>query len=184
MYLTIADLTGTQQAYVRIWSDIASEAVSGFEKLVQLNFQALNDTAQRTMSALSTDTMHTPFQTRAGEPSSIERAALYNRQVMDILMSTQAAIARQATAHYQNQARAMQADFDEAAQRAPAGAQVAASALTAAMTATNSFYERIWKTARQAVETAESSVEVITRVSESTKSVKDVKGGKVVKQAA
>jgi len=72
-------------------------------------------------------------------------------------------IVRHATAQYEKQIGTVQAELGDAAQRAPAGAEVAVTAMNSAITAANAFYESVWKTVQQAVQTAESNVNVMTR---------------------
>jgi len=163
MFTTIDDVTGAHKAGVQTCFNIANEAVSGFENLVALNFRVLHESTQRAMNALANGEMLGVSALGRSDLSFVERAALYNREVYDIFAGTQAAIVRHATAQYQTQIGAVQADLDEAAQRAPAGADVAVTAMNSAITAANAFYESVWKTARQAMETAESNLDVVTR---------------------
>lgn len=163
MFTTIDEVTAAQKAGVQTFFNIANEAVNGVEKLAQLNLRVLQDSVQRAMDTLANGELPGVAAVGRADLSVIERAALYNRQVFDIVAGTQAAIVRHASAQYQRQIGAVQADLDEAVQRAPAGAEVAATAMNSAITAANAFYESIWKTARQAVETAESSLDVVTR---------------------
>jgi hypothetical protein len=163
MFITIDEATAAQRAGVQTYFNIANEAVNGLEKLVQLNFRVLHENVERSMKALSNGELPVVGAARRRDLSVVERAALYNQQLLDILASTQAAIVKHASAQYESQIGVVKADFDEAAQRAPAGAQAAATAVNSAITAANAFYESIWKTARQAVETAESNLNVVTR---------------------
>jgi hypothetical protein len=163
MFMSIDEVTAAQKARVQTFYNIANEAVNGFEKLVQLNFQALRDGTQRAMNALANGEMPGASAFKAGDLSIVERSALYNQQVYDIIAGTQAAIMKHATAQYESQIGAVKADLDDAAQRAPAGAEVAVTAMNTAIAAANEFYESIWKTARQAVETAESNMNVVAR---------------------
>ncbi|MBN3766518.1 phasin family protein [Burkholderia sp. Ac-20365] len=163
MLTTIDDITAAQRAGVQTFFNMTNEVVSGIEKLVQLNFGVLRDGTQRAMDALANGELPGAASVRRGDLSVIERTALYNRQVFDIVASTQAAIVRHATAQYEAQVSTVQADLSDAAQRAPAGAEVAVTAMNSAITAANAFYESVWKTVQQAVDTAESNVNVMTR---------------------
>ncbi|WP_109480809.1 phasin family protein [Paraburkholderia sp. C35] len=163
MLTTIDELTATQRASVQTFFNITNEAVSGYEKLVQLNMRVMRESMQRAMDTLARGEVPGVAAAHSGDLSVIERAALYNRQVFDIVAGTQAAIVRHATAQYETQIGAVKADLNEAVQRAPVGADVAATAMNSAITAANAFYESVWKTVRQAVETAETNVEVMTR---------------------
>jgi hypothetical protein len=76
-------------------------------------------------------------------------------------MNAQAVLAEQAGAQYQQQAHKVQTNIDEAAKSGPAGSEAAVAALTSMISATNSWYDTLYKTARQAVETAESGMNVV-----------------------
>ena len=163
MLTTIDELTAAQKAGVQTFFNMTNEAVSGFEKLGQLNLRVLREGTQRATNALANGEAPGIAAARRGDLSVIERAALYNRQVFDIITGTQAAIVKHATAQYEKQISTVQAEFGDAVQRAPAGAEVAVTAMNSAITAANAFYESVWKTAQQAVQTAESNVDVMTR---------------------
>lgn len=162
MYFTVDEVTAAQKAAAQMMFGIASEAVNGVEKLSQLNSRTLHDNAERVAKTLGADAMQ-PLGAPNGEPSPLERAALYNQQMFDILTRTQSAIVAQISAQYEARVHAVQADIEVAAQRAPAGLEAATSTLNSAISAANAFYESVWKTMRQAANTAGSSLEVVTR---------------------
>ena len=103
MLTTIDELTAAQKAGVQTFFNMTNEAVSGFEKLVQLNLRFLRDNTQRAMNALANGEAPAMAALSRGDVSAIERAALYNRQVFEIFAGTQAAIVRHATAQYEKQ---------------------------------------------------------------------------------
>lgn len=163
MFTSIDEVTAAQKARVQTFFNIANEAVNGFEKLVHLNFQFLRDSTQRSINALANGEMPGASAIKAGDLSIVERTALYNQQVYDIVAGTQAAIVKQATAQYESQIGAVKADLEDATQRVPVGAEVAVTAMNSAFAAANELYESIWNTARQAVQTAESNFNAVTR---------------------
>jgi hypothetical protein len=163
MLTTIDEVTAAQKAGVQTFFNVANEAASGVEKLAHLNLQVLRDNTQCAMNALANGEWPGVGTVRRGDLSAIERVALYNQQMFDIVASMQAAMVRLASAQYESQLDVMRADFDEAAQRAPAGAEVAVTTVGSAITAANAFYESVWKTVRQAVATAESNVNALTQ---------------------
>src|SRR5262249_23637436 len=149
MFTTIDEVTAAQKAGVQTCFDIANEAMSGFERLVQLNLRVLRDSMQRAMNSLANGELPGVAAATRSDLSYVERAALYNQQVYDIVASTQAAIVKHASAHYEARMGTVRADLNDAVQRAPAGADVAASAMNSAFTAANAFYDSIWKTVQQ-----------------------------------
>ncbi|MBN3755660.1 phasin family protein [Paraburkholderia sp. Tr-20389] len=163
MLTTVNEVTAAQKAGVDTFFHIANEAMNGFEKLVQLNVHLWRDSTQRAMNALANGELPGVAAASRGDLSFIERAALYNQQLFGIVANTQAAIVKHASAQYESQIGTVRADLDDAVQRAPAGAEVAVSAMNSAITAANAFYESIWKTAQQAVDMAESNANLVTR---------------------
>lgn len=163
MLTTVDEVTAAQKAGVQTFFNVTNEAVNGFEKLVQLNLHFLRDSTQRAMNALANGEMPGLAAVSRSDLSSVERIALYNQQLFGIVSGTQAAIVRHATAQYETQIGTVRADLDDAVQRAPAGAEVAVSAMNSAITAANAFYESIWKTVQQAVDMAEGNAYVVTR---------------------
>ncbi len=121
----------------------------------------MDDRAQRWLHALSGNGPQAFFEVASGSPSYVERVAAYNRQVFDIVMGVQAALAQQAGAQYERQARKMRSGIDEAGKNAPAGSEAAVAALNSVVSATNTWYDSLYKTARQAVETAETNLNVV-----------------------
>jgi phasin family protein len=154
-----------QQANVDGLYRFASGCFGSFEKLVQLNMQtaktSLAVSQARWLNALSGKGPLAFFEVPAGAQPLAERVAAYQRQCFEILMSAHAALAEQAGAQYERQAHKVQTGIDEAAKSGPAGSEAAVAALHSMISATNSWYDSLYKTARQAVETAESGMNVV-----------------------
>ncbi|ACC73042.1 phasin family protein [Paraburkholderia phymatum] len=168
MLTSVNEVTAAQKASVDAFFYIANEAMTGFEKLVQLNFQVWRDSTQRAMNALANGELPGVAAASRGDLSVIERATLYQQQLFGIVANTQAAIIKHASAQYETQIGSVRADLDDAVQRAPAGAEAAVSAMNSAITAANAFYESMWKTAQQAVDMAESNASLVTRSARTT----------------
>jgi phasin family protein len=155
-----------QKAYVDMLYRLANEGFHGVEQITALNLKAtrslISNQAQWALNAVSGAAPQSVFQPVAGTPPFAERLANYNRELFQILASTQAAIAQQATAHYEKQVQQMQTGIDQAARSAPAGSEAAVAALKTAISATNTLYDSLYKTARQAVEAAESNFSAVT----------------------
>ncbi|WP_459708268.1 TIGR01841 family phasin [Paraburkholderia sp. 2C] len=164
-YISPEQFANAQKANVDAMYRLAFEAFNSFEKLVTLNMQTIKTSfdvnAARWQSALSGKGAQAFFETPEGMQPFVERAAAYNRQVFDILMNTHTALAEQAGAQYERQTLKMQSGIDEAAKSAPVGSEAAVAALNSVIHATSSWYDSLFKTARQAVETAESNMNVV-----------------------
>jgi phasin family protein len=167
-------LADAQKANVDAMYRCATEAFNGFEKLVKLNLQTMKTSldvhAARWQAALSGQGAQAFFEVPQGVPPLAERIAAYHRQVFDIMMSAQAALAEQAGAQYERQARKVQTGINEAAKSAPVGSEAAVAALNSMIHATNSWYDSLYKTARQAVETAESNMNVVAEAAKRAQS--------------
>jgi phasin family protein len=173
-YLSPEQFTDAQKANVDATYRFANEAFSSFEKLVSLNLKtartSLDVQAARWRSALSGNGMQAFFEVPPGAQPLAERIAAYNRQVFEILTNAQAALAEQAGAEYQREARKVQTGIDEAAKSGPVGSEAAVAALNSMIHATNSWYDSLFKTARQAVETAESNMNVVANTAKRAQS--------------
>ena len=154
-----------QKANVDAMYRFATETFGIFEQLLKLNLQTMKTSldvqAARWQHALSGNGAQAFFDTPQGTQPLTERVAAYNRQVFEILMNAQAVLAQQAGAQYERQARKVQTGIDEAAKSGPVGSEAAVAALNSMIHATNSWYDSLYKTARQAVETAESNMNVV-----------------------
>ncbi|CAB3764851.1 TIGR01841 family phasin [Paraburkholderia humisilvae] len=163
-----------QKANVDATYRFATEVFGTFEKLVKLNLQTMKTSldvqAARWQSALSGNGAQALFDAPQGAQTLAERVAAYNRQVFDILMNAQAELAQLAGAQYERQARKVQTGVDQAAKSGPVGSEAAVAALNSMIHATNSWYDSLYKTARQAVETAESNMNVVAEAAKRTQS--------------
>jgi phasin family protein len=154
-----------QQANVDALYCMAGGCLSSYEKLVQLNLKtaktSLAVAQARWLNALSGKGPLAFFEVPSGAQPLSGRVVAYQQQVFEILMNAHAALLEQAGAQYEQQAHKVQGGIDEAAKSGPAGSEAAVAALHSMISATNSWYDSLYKTARQAVETAESSMNVV-----------------------
>ena len=93
---------------------------------------------------------------------SIEKAIAYSRGIYAIVTETQAALSRVFESQYATLNREVLSSIEAAAKHAPAGSEVAVTAVRQALDAANSAYDNITKATKQAVEVAESNVEAAT----------------------
>jgi hypothetical protein len=99
----------------------------------------------------------------AGAQPLAGRVAAYNRRLFQILTGAQASLAEGAGVQYERQARNVQTGIAEAAKSGPVGSEAAVEALKSMMSATSSRYDSLYKTTCQAVEAAESGMNVVAR---------------------
>jgi phasin family protein len=155
-----------QRASVEATWRIAADMFTSFEKLVQLNMRmaktSLEANQARWLSALSGKGPLAFFEVPTGTQPIGEQVAAYNRQVYDVLTVVHKSLVERMGAQYERQAREVQADVDEKARSGPFGSEVAVEALKSMISATSSWYNTLYRTACQAVETAESGMDVAT----------------------
>jgi len=141
---------------------LANSALGGFQKLVGLNLQAVKsmlfESQDAVRGALSVKDPQelAALQARLMQPTA-EKVQSYSRQVLAIVAATQTEFAKVAEAQYEAHNRRAQTLVDSVAQSAPVGSEAAVAALKSTITATNTFYETIHRTARHAVEVPESN---------------------------
>ncbi|NPT62360.1 phasin family protein [Paraburkholderia elongata] len=164
--LSIEQIAAIQKTNVDTLFSLTSKAFEGLEKVVALNLQviksSLSESEERTRKALSAKDPQELFSLQANSQSGIEKIQSYSRHLFDIASATQAEFAKIAAAQYEAQNHRVQTLIDDAAKNGPAGSEAAVAALKSAITATNTLYETLNRTARQVVETGESNFSAAT----------------------
>lgn len=156
-------IAAAQQANLAIVLGLTNKALEGFERLAQVNLQAMKstlaETRENTQKALGAENQQELLALQASMIPQIGELALsYQRQLVEIGTATQAEFAKVAEAQYEAHSRRMQELIDNLANSTPASSENAVGALTSVMTATNNFCEAMYQTAKQAVEVAEQNL--------------------------
>jgi enolase len=89
-----------------------------------------------------------------------EKLQNYNRQLFDIVLSSQAEFAKVAQTQCEAYGRQLQSVVEDVAKNAPAGSEAAVAALDSAIRAANTLVETVQKTSQQAVEVARSNLDM------------------------
>ena len=145
---------------------VANIMFEGFQKLVELNLQAVKSTlAEGRENVGKTLPANDPqdlvsAQARLIQPTA-EKIQSYSRQVFAIVAETQTQFSKLAEAQYQAHNQRVQTLVDNVAQSAPVGSEAAVAALKSTITATNGLYETVQRATRQATEVAESNFETV-----------------------
>jgi phasin family protein len=158
--LTPEQTTAAQKANLDTLFGLTNKTFEGFEKLVQLNLEAVNSTLaeiqDNTQKALS---VKDPQELLALQASPMqpftEKVLSYGRRVYEIASSTQAEFAKVAEARYEAQSHRVQTLVDDIAKSAPTGSEAAFAVMQSAIAAANTAYETVQKTTQQAVEIVE-----------------------------
>jgi phasin family protein len=109
---------------------------------------------------------------------SLEKTVAYSRGLYAIASETQAALSRIFDSQYAVLNKEVLASIEEAAKSAPAGSEVAVSAVRQAISAANSAYDNVAKATKQAVELTENNVAAATEAALKTVSINVAKAKK------
>ena len=158
---------------------MASTAMAGFEKLVELNLatakSALADTAEQMQAGFAAKAPQDMAAMASLAQPMADKAAAYGRAVAGIVTETGAAISKAAESKFADvQAQAV-ASIEAAMKNAPAGSESAVAAFKNALTTGQTALATVQAQAKQAVETAGKSFATATEMA--------VKAGKTAVKA-
>src|SRR5260370_42238267 len=145
---------------------VANLMFEGFQKLVELNLQAVKSTLaegrENVGKALPANDPQdlVSAQARLIQPTA-EKIQSYSRQVFAIVAATQTQFSKLAEVQYQAHNQRVQTLVDNVAHSAPAGSEAVVAALKATFLATNGLYETVQRATRPATEVAESTIETV-----------------------
>jgi phasin family protein len=163
--LTPEQVAATRKANLDILFGLGEKVVEGIEKLAALNMQVtrstLGDTFDLAQKALSVKEPQDwlALQDSLAAPTA-DKMQSYNRQLFDIVWSTQAEFAKVAQTQFEAYSRQVQSVLEDVAKNAPAGSEAAMSALDSAIKAANTLVETVQKTSQQAAEAARSNFDM------------------------
>jgi len=146
---------------------LANVAFTGFEQLVNLNLSAAKssfDTGTKNFKALSeiTDVQDlVAFRTKVTE-SGVETALSYSRDAYEIVSGTGSEVSKLVEAGFSTMNKNLAAVVDKAVKSAPAGSDVAVTALKSTMAATTAAFDSLTKATRQVVDFTDASVRAAT----------------------
>jgi phasin family protein len=144
---------------------LTQKVVDGIGQLAELNMQvirtALTDTFDQAQKALAVREPHEwpALQNSLAAPMA-EKAQAYSRQLIDIMLTTQAECARVARGQCEAYGREVQALVRDVARNAPAGSEAAVAALDSAITATSTLVATLQRSGEQAVEVTKSNLDL------------------------
>ncbi len=158
---------------------MATTAMSGFEKLVELNLStakaALADSAEQMQAGFAAKAPQDMAAIASFAQPMADKAAAYGRAVAGIVTETGAALSKAAEGKFADvQAQAV-ASIEAAMKNAPAGSEGAVAAFKNALTTGQTALATVQAQAKQAVETAGKSFDAATEMA--------VKAGKSVTKA-
>ena len=142
---------------------VANTALAGAERIAALNLNtarsALEDGVSNAQALLSAKGLPeaAALQSSLVQPN-VERAVSYSRTVYEIAAETQKQFATLVEAQFADFQKQVAALLDQATKNAPAGSDVAVSAVKSAFAAANSAFDNMTKAAHQIAEMTERNV--------------------------
>ena len=151
-----------QNANLRHLFALTNMAFEGFQKLTELNLQAVR-------TALA-EGQHNAEAVLAGKDlreviavegnlaqPAVEKAVAYARDVYEIASSTQAELSKAVEAQYEQHTRNAQAFVDTFVKNAPAGSEAITALLQSSVAAASSTYQSFQNAAKQTAEVAKAN---------------------------
>jgi phasin family protein len=145
----------------------ANVTFAGIEQLVNLNLSTAKstfDTSTKNYKSLSeiTDVQDlVAFRAKVTE-SSVESALSYSRDAYEIVSGTGSEVTKLVEAGFSTMNKNLAAVVDKAVKSAPAGSDVAVTALKSTMAATTAALDSLTKATRQVVDFTDASVRAAT----------------------
>jgi len=167
MYVTPEQIQNTSKANVEAMLSIANAQFSALEKLAALNSSALKSAFEDTMAnaralAGAKDMQElVTLQTTFAQPA-IDKAISYSKSVYEVATQTNAEFSKFAEKRVAEWNENFASLLDQAVKNAPAGSDVAVTAVRQMIAAANSAYDNFTKAAKQATEIAQANVVAAT----------------------
>jgi phasin family protein len=162
MYLTPEQIVATNKAGVEAILGFAHSQFAAFERLSALNFNATKAAfdegishAKALLSAKDVQDFVT-LNAAAAQPS-LEKAIAYSRNVYEVTAQTNGELAKSIEIQAAEFNKNLVGLLDKISMNAPAGTDVAVTAVKSALAAANSAYDSFTKAAKQTTEMAESN---------------------------
>jgi phasin family protein len=159
MYKVSEQIVSANKAGVESLATIANATFAGVERLAALNLSIARTVLEssldntRTLLAAKNAEGLVSLQGKLVKPDA-ERATAYSRRAYEIATETQTAVSKVVDAQVLELNTKLGAVLDTALKTAPVGSDLAVNAMRSALSAANSAYDRLSKTARQVTELA------------------------------
>lgn len=176
MYNLLEQLSSANKAGVEILVNMANTAFGGAERLAALNLNAartaMEDGATGTRALFGVEGVDGlgSLQSGLAQPG-LEKAAVYSRSVYQIAADTQEALSDVVGGQVSEFSRSASEALDTAAKTAPEGSELAVSAIRSSISAANSAYESMSRTAKQVSEMAGATLAAVTIVKSGRRAV-------------
>ena len=179
MYVTPEQFQAASKANIDAALTLASSQFAAFEKFANLNATAFKTAFEDAMAnsralAGAKDVQEfISLQSSFAQPA-IEKAIAYSKNVYEVATQTNAEASKLTEKRVADWNESFVTLLDKAAKNAPAGSDVAVTAMKQMIAAANSAYDNMTKVARQATEIAEANVTAATETAKNFAKVKKV----------
>ncbi len=160
-------LASANKANVETLLSVANTAFASAERLDALNLNTaramLEDSVASAKSLLAVKDVQQlmAMQTTLAQPA-VEKAVAYSRSAYEIATQTQEELSRIVESQFAELNKNIASALDKAAKNAPAGSDVAVTAVKSAIAAANSAYDSMNKAAKQVADMAQANVAAAT----------------------
>ncbi|HLE67119.1 MAG TPA: phasin family protein [Burkholderiales bacterium] len=179
MYVTPEQIQTANKANVEALLSVAATQFAALERLASLNASAVKgafeDSLANTRALASAKDVQEfiNLQSAFAQPA-LEKAIAYSRSVYEMATQTNAEFSKMAEKRVAEWNENFVSLLDKAVKNAPAGSDVAVSAVKQMIAAANSAYDNLTKAARQATEIAEANVAAATETAKNFAKAKKV----------
>ncbi|OGA16644.1 MAG: granule-associated-like protein [Betaproteobacteria bacterium RIFCSPLOWO2_02_FULL_66_14] len=179
MYVTPEQFQAANKANIDATLTLAASQFAAFEKFANLNATAFKTAFEDAMAnaralAGAKDVQEfVSLQSSFAQPA-IEKAIAYSKNVYEVTTQTNAEVSKLTEKRVADWNDNFVTLLDKAAKNAPAGSDVAVTAMKQMIAAANSAYDNMTKVAKQATEIAEANVTAATETAKNFAKVKKV----------
>jgi len=167
MYVTPEQIQATTKANVEAMLSLVSTQFAAIEKFASLNANAVKSAFEdsiantRALAGAKDAQELVNLQSTFAQPA-FEKAVAYSKSVYEVATQTNTEFSKVAERRVAEWNENFVSLLDKAAKNAPAGSDVAVSAVKQMLAAANSAYDNFTKVAKQATEIAEANVAAAT----------------------
>ena len=179
MYVTPEQFQAANKANIDAVLALATSQYAAFERFANLNATAFKTVFEdaianaRALAGAKDAQEFISLQTSFAQPT-IEKAVAYSKSVYEVATQANAEFSKMTEKRVAEWNENFVSLLDKAAKNAPAGSDVAVTAMKQMIAAANSAYDNMTKVAKQATEIAEANVAAATETAKNFAKVKKV----------
>jgi len=166
--LTIEQIVSTQKDQAAAFYELANQAVTGVERLAELNLKAIKasvaDGAAQAEALFGVKDVQSLLALQNRDlKAAAEKASAYGRELYEIASGVGSQFAKAAETRTAEAQKQFTAFVDSAVKNAPKGTEQAAAAIQSAVTTAGNAFESVQKAVKQASEQAAASLDTLTQ---------------------